>query len=648
MRAGSSRGTGPLPPDPRPLRGLSDHDPFAALLQPPPNETEEQRTERLRQEEEARKRSENIDRMLRHDEKSRRRKKTVKVLLLGQSESGKSTTLKQFQLLHTPAAFHKERIAWRFVIYLNLVRSIRRILEAIAPEDNGGLDEDDFGDSSETASIIIAAPGNLPASSLANQQPNYEAYRRRLAPLLDLEQRLIGVLSDPEDNEEATRLPFSMTALGSALMSPASSGSSSSGTGSSSGIGSGAWPTAASSSSTAGTPTYAYPPSRPPPITIPPVPPSPLGNSSSSSHPHPQSQSHSYSRSSSYASSSSYPGTSAAASPRSPTSAAPSLGSGQGHEHEPAIRTGSNWKKHFALGKMQSPKSAHSGSGELEGWWEDPNDPVHMLNRCAGAMTELWRDGKVRTRLAERRIRLEESSGFYLDEIDRITAKMYFPTDDDVLRARLKTTGVVEHKFTLAKNSEFRGVEWVIYDVGGARNQRPAWEPYFDDVNAIIFLAPISAFDQQLAEGGRMLTAERVVGWHYQDTKVNRLEDSFMLWKSVVESKLLAHVNIILFLNKCDLLQKKLDSGVRLNHYMPSYNRPNDYETVSQSYSLAWSWNTDFRNRFGAMHQQLTPNKSRELIIHLTSVVDTRKTHMIISNVRDMILTANLKSSSLM
>ena len=68
----------------------------------------------------------------------------------------------------------------------------------------------------------------------------------------------------------------------------------------------------------------------------------------------------------------------------------------------------------------------------------------------------------------------------------------------------------------------------------------------------------------------------------YQDPKVNRLEDSFMLWKSVIESKLLAHVNIILFLNKCDLLRKKLESGVRLNHYMPTYNRPNDYDTVSQ------------------------------------------------------------------
>ena len=87
---------------------------------------------------------------------------------------------------------------------------------------------------------------------------------------------------------------------------------------------------------------------------------------------------------------------------------------------------------------------------------------------------------------------------------------------DDVLRARLKTTGVTEHSFTLA-NSDFRGVEWKIYDVGGARHQRHAWAPYFDDgelylslsqerlsdggvVNAIIFLAPISAFDQVLAE----------------------------------------------------------------------------------------------------------------------------------------------------
>ena len=71
-------------------------------------------------------------------------------------------------------------------------------------------------------------------------------------------------------------------------------------------------------------------------------------------------------------------------------------------------------------------------------------------------------------------------------------------------------------------------------------------------VNAIIFLAPISAFDQTLAE----------------DPKVNRLEDSMLLWKSVVSNKLLENVNIILFLNKCDLLRAKLEAGVLLAYHM--------------------------------------------------------------------------------
>jgi hypothetical protein len=50
----------------------------------------------------------------------------------------------------------------------------------------------------------------------------------------------------------------------------------------------------------------------------------------------------------------------------------------------------------------------------------------------------------------------------------------------DVLKARLKTTGVVEHTFLVTSGSN-RGVEWRIFDVGGARNQRQAWAPYFED-----------------------------------------------------------------------------------------------------------------------------------------------------------------------
>ena len=36
-----------------------------------------------------------------------------------------------------------------------------------------------------------------------------------------------------------------------------------------------------------------------------------------------------------------------------------------------------------------------------------------------------------------------------------------------------------------------------------------------------------------------------------------------LLWKAVCSSKLLANVDLVLFLNKCDILEKKLNSGIK-------------------------------------------------------------------------------------
>ena len=72
---------------------------------------------------------------------------------------------------------------------------------------------------------------------------------------------------------------------------------------------------------------------------------------------------------------------------------------------------------------------------------------------------------------------------------------------EDILRTRLTTLGVEEHRLTLEGSQiEQRNQEWVIYDVGGSRTQRgkyapfhlrfsipttidylAAWVPYFDD-----------------------------------------------------------------------------------------------------------------------------------------------------------------------
>jgi len=71
-------------------------DPLAAALLPPPDETPEDKAIRLKREEDAKKRSDYIDEMIRQEKLERKKNKAeVSVLLLGQSESGKSTTLKR-------------------------------------------------------------------------------------------------------------------------------------------------------------------------------------------------------------------------------------------------------------------------------------------------------------------------------------------------------------------------------------------------------------------------------------------------------------------------------------------------------------------------------------------------------------------------
>ena len=143
-------------------------DPLDEVLKPPSNETQEQCQLRLAREAEAKRVSMAIDASIKAERQARRKKRIVRLLLLGQSESGKFRSsnsphfplnrlwvqgnqrpwdvrrydilkgfkmliwLLEFQRLYTPTAFREERILWRAVIQLNIVRSIRTILEALS------------------------------------------------------------------------------------------------------------------------------------------------------------------------------------------------------------------------------------------------------------------------------------------------------------------------------------------------------------------------------------------------------------------------------------------------------------------------------------------------------------------------------------
>lgn len=64
-------------------------------------------------------------------------------ITIGQAESGKSTTLKNFQLHFTPRKFEEDAEAWRTVIYLNLIRSVNYLLDVLSSVAHSNADDAD-------------------------------------------------------------------------------------------------------------------------------------------------------------------------------------------------------------------------------------------------------------------------------------------------------------------------------------------------------------------------------------------------------------------------------------------------------------------------------------------------------------------------
>lgn len=72
-----------------------------------------------------------------------------------------------------------------------------------------------------------------------------------------------------------------------------------------------------------------------------------------------------------------------------------------------------------------------------------------MTAELADAMKRLWRDAGVQLCYQRsREYQLNDSAAYYLSSLDRIAVFNYVPNEQDVLRTRVKTTGIVETHFT--------------------------------------------------------------------------------------------------------------------------------------------------------------------------------------------------------
>ncbi|KAF9530777.1 heterotrimeric GTP-binding alpha subunit [Crepidotus variabilis] len=285
------------------------------------------------------------------------------------------------------------------------------------------------------------------------------------------------------------------------------------------------------------------------------------------------------------------------------------------------VRAGAGWKA--LLQAKTSPFIPSSAKGSstrpssVQGLIRQEYDPTSVLAAQRSDIVALWKDPEVQEILTRRRPRLIGSSSYFMNDIERIANLDYVPTDSDIIRARMKTMGVEEHHFIMEKGTS----EFYITDVGGTRSQRATWAPFFDDVQCILFLAPL-AFDEVLEE----------------DSKVNRLEDSLYLWRDICANKLLAKCHLILFFNKRDVLQATLARGVQVKKYVPTYgDNANDVTAVTKY----------FREKFKYYHKK-TSIQSRPFMCHETSAIDIKSMSVLLTGVRESILRQSLREGDIM
>ncbi|KHJ45073.1 g-protein alpha subunit [Trichuris suis] len=163
----------------------------------------------------------------------------------------------------------------------------------------------------------------------------------------------------------------------------------------------------------------------------------------------------------------------------------------------------------------------------------------------------LWKDQGVQACYdRSNEYQLIDCAKYFLDKVAEVRQVDYTPSEQDILRCRVMTTGIFETKFEVDK------VRFHMFDVGGQRDERRKWIQCFNDVTAVIFVCASSSYNMVLME----------------DKAVNRLRESLDLFKSIWNNRWLKTISVILFLNKQDLLAEKIKSGRhKLEDYFPEY-----------------------------------------------------------------------------
>jgi GTPase SAR1 family protein len=236
----------------------------------------------------------------------------------------------------------------------------------------------------------------------------------------------------------------------------------------------------------------------------------------------------------------------------------------------------------------------------------DPDQFVNLgsfYNETLGQeIAALWADPGIQKTFEQRnRFQLSDSCEFFMNDLKRISADDYVPSEQDILRCRVKTTGIVETEFDLG------GKKFKLLDVGGQRTERKKWIHYFDNVTAVLFIVSLNEYDQKL----------------YEDDATPRMKESLILFDEICNSKYFTNTQIILIFNKDDLFRTKI-KRVDLKVFDPKYEGGCDYDKAI----------AHIKKEFLDKRQDL----DKKIVTYVTCATDTSAVQKAFEEVRDLVV----------
>ncbi|KAI8913399.1 guanine nucleotide binding protein, alpha subunit [Gorgonomyces haynaldii] len=224
------------------------------------------------------------------------------------------------------------------------------------------------------------------------------------------------------------------------------------------------------------------------------------------------------------------------------------------------------------------------------------------------AIDSLYRQAHVKD-LFEKwdQVGLDDNTDELLDKILDITQEDYIPDTRAILLCRRKTEHISETVLDMQDSI------WHVIDVAGQRDKRAKWAVYFEHATNLIYVFSGACYNQTLEE----------------DILTNRLQDSIELFESLITHPILRIPAAIVFMNKTDILSKKIEKFPIADYYKP-YKGPNTKQAWTQFMA------TVFKDKGAAMETSV--------YFHSTTATDTELMKKILIGVRKTIIGKALRN----